>query len=62
MKIRADTSKCIGAAQCVVFSDTHFSQDEDGFVCITDSTVNEQDEIDVEEAVESCPSGALSLE
>jgi ferredoxin len=63
MRIVTDTGRCVGAGQCALTEPKVFDQsDEDGtVVLLTDQA--EGDVLDnVREAVDLCPSQALSLE
>jgi ferredoxin len=63
MKIVADTGRCVGAGQCVLTDPTVFDQsDEDGTVIVLKENPDPADEAKVREAVQICPSQALSLE
>ncbi|WP_020499690.1 ferredoxin [Sciscionella marina] len=63
MKIIANTEVCIGAGQCVLTAEKYFDQSEDdGTVIVLNETPDAGDEGAVEEAVNICPSGALSIE
>lgn len=62
MRIVTDTGRCVGAGQCALTEPKVFDQsDEDGtVVLLTDNA--EGDVLDnVREAVDLCPSQALSL-
>jgi ferredoxin len=63
MRIVTDTGRCVGAGQCALTEPRVFDQsDEDGtVVLLTDQA--EGDVLDnVREAIDLCPSQALSLE
>lgn len=63
MKIKADTSVCIGAGMCVLTAQDVFDQsDEDGTVVLLQESPPEGMEETVRRAVVLCPSGALSIE
>ena len=56
-------NKCIGAGQCVHNAPRFFSQDEDtGLVVVVGSEIPEEAREEVETALYSCPTRALSLE
>lgn len=57
--IKADVDQCMGYGNCVLTADDYF--EADGMVTIIQATVAEGDLARVEEAVASCPMGALSL-
>lgn len=63
MKIIADTSRCVGAGQCVLTEPELFDQSEDDAAVIV---LNEKPEGELvekaREAVHVCPSQAISLE
>ena len=61
MKIEADREVCIGAGMCVLTAPTCFDQDDDGTVVVLQVDVPEGDERRIRNAVDSCPSGALSV-
>lgn len=61
MKIGADRDRCIGAGMCVMTDEAVFDQDDDGVVVVLAEDVPESEQKRVRDAVELCPSGALSL-
>lgn len=62
MRITADTSRCVGAGQCVLTAPDVFDQDDrDGTVVLRSRDVAHRHLADVEQAVDVCPSGALAL-
>ncbi len=58
----ADRHVCIGAGMCVMTDDALFDQDDEGIVLLRCDAVAEDHRQRVREAVNLCPSGALSLE
>jgi ferredoxin len=63
MRVLADLDTCIGAGVCVLTAPDVFDQDsEDGLVRILVDLIPPEDERDIREAVELCPSAALSIE
>ncbi|PZG21516.1 ferredoxin [Nonomuraea aridisoli] len=63
MKIKADTSVCIGAGMCALTAPEVFDQsEEDGTVVLLQESPPETLEDASRRAVTLCPSGALSLE
>jgi ferredoxin len=63
MKIIADTSKCVGAGQCVLTELKLFDQSEDDATIIVLNETPEGELVEkAREAVHVCPSQALSLE
>jgi ferredoxin len=62
MRVVADTARCVGAGQCVLTEPAVFDQnDEDGTVIVLTEHVDGEKLTAVEEAVEMCPSQAISL-
>ena len=61
MKVLANRNVCIAAGMCVMTDDTVFDQDDDGIVVLRCDRVPEQHHERVRQAVNLCPSGALSL-
>ncbi|WP_052669537.1 ferredoxin [Nitriliruptor alkaliphilus] len=56
MKPKVDRDRCIGAGQCEAVAPDAFEVNDDGFVEVIGDLEGGQ----VSDAVESCPSGALS--
>ncbi|MGI5129674.1 ferredoxin [Pseudonocardia sp. CA-107938] len=61
MRIGADRDRCIGAGMCVMTDEAVFDQDDDGVVVVLAEDVPESEQQRVRNALELCPSGALSL-
>jgi ferredoxin len=61
VKVVADRNVCIGAGMCVMTDDAVFDQDDDGIVVLRCDRVPDDHEHRVREAVNLCPSGALSV-
>ncbi|GAA0530366.1 ferredoxin [Saccharopolyspora subtropica] len=62
MRIEADLERCVGAGQCVLTAPALFDQDDaDGRVVLRSPEVTGAHEVAAREAVQVCPSGALSL-
>ena len=59
VRVHADRDVCIGAGLCVLAAGDVFDQDDDGMVIVLDE--RPADGAAAREAVENCPSGALSL-
>lgn len=63
MKVVTDTARCVGAGQCVLTEPAVFDQsDDDGTVVVLVEHVEGERLAAVEEAVDMCPSQAISLE
>ena len=62
MRIVTDTARCVGAGQCALTEPAVFDQsDEDGTVVLLADHANGDTLANVEEAVDLCPSQAISL-
>ena len=62
MRIVADTSRCVGAGQCVLTDPAVFDQSEEDGTVVVLVEQPENGELDrARQAVRVCPSGALSL-
>jgi len=61
VKIGADRDRCIGAGMCVMTDEAVFDQDDDGVVVVLAEDVPDGEQKKVRDAVDLCPSGALSL-
>jgi ferredoxin len=61
MRIKADTGVCVGSGQCVLTEPAVFDQDDDGIVVLLTDQPGEQAAARAREAVNLCPSGALSI-
>ncbi|WP_432985497.1 ferredoxin [Dactylosporangium sp. CA-233914] len=63
MKIIVDTSKCVGAGQCVLTEPALFDQSkDDGTIVVLNETPEGELVEKAREAVHVCPSQAISLE
>lgn len=63
MKIKADREVCVGAGMCALTAPDLFDQDdEDGRVVVLRAEPAPEQVNAAREAVELCPSGALSIE
>ena len=62
VEVRVDRAKCVGSGQCLIAAADHFGQDVDGYVVLLSAATSDElySNEDVREAVERCPSGALS--
>jgi ferredoxin len=62
MRIVADTSRCVGAGQCVLTDPAIFDQDDEDGTVVVQVPEPAGEELDrARQAVHICPSGALSL-
>jgi ferredoxin len=62
VKIVANRERCIGAGNCVFSAPAVFDQDDDtGTVVVIAERVSEADAAAVRDAVDGCPSQAITL-
>jgi ferredoxin len=62
MRVVADTSRCVGAGQCVLTDPAMFDQDQDEGTVVVLVSQPESGQLDkARQAVRICPSQALSL-
>lgn len=59
MKLAIETDKCCGAGQCVLAAPNVFDQDDDGIAFLLDVEPDASERAGVEEAIVSCPTGAI---
>jgi ferredoxin len=62
MKIKVEKEKCIGCGACVSIAQTVFDFDDDNMAKVIVNKVSEDDEQNVIEALENCPTGAIIKE
>jgi ferredoxin len=62
MRIVTDTGRCVGAGQCALTEPAVFDQnEEDGTVVLLTDHADVDTIVNVKEAVDLCPSQAISL-
>ena len=62
MRVRLDTSKCVGHAQCYAVDPDLFPIDPSGYSVLEEREVRPQDEQVTRDGVASCPEMALILD
>jgi ferredoxin len=63
MSVRVDRDRCVGAGNCVrTLPDVFDQDDDDGLVVLLRPEPADSDRGPVQEAVDLCPSGAITLE
>ncbi|WP_062894609.1 ferredoxin [Mycobacterium avium] len=62
MRVRVDTTKCSGIGLCEAVAPSVFEVGDDGQSRAINPEPSEDDRRTVEEAVQGCPTGALSIE
>ena len=60
--VKADFGACQGYANCVMAAPSVYDIDDDGTVVLLKAEISEEERANVEEAVNSCPVSALSIE
>ncbi len=60
--VKADFEVCQGYANCVMAAPSVYDIDDDGTVVLLKAEISEEERANVEEAVNSCPVSALSIE
>lgn len=61
MRITADSTRCVGAGQCVLSAPDVFDQDDDALVVLVDGAAGAADLELVRDAVDRCPAQAITL-
>lgn len=62
MKIRTDTSACVGAGQCALVAGAVFDQDDEGIVIVLDDAPEPAQADVVRNAAILCPARAITVE
>jgi len=60
--LKADFEACQGYANCVVAAPEVYDIDDDGTVVLLKEEISDDERAEVDEAVNSCPTSALSIE
>lgn len=60
--IKVNKEKCLGCGMCVGINSDIFEFDDDGLAKADNDKINENNENDVEDAINSCPVGAIEKE
>jgi ferredoxin len=61
VRIKADTTVCVGSGQCVLAEPAVFDQDDEGIVALLTDHPDGEAATRARDAVHLCPSGALSI-
>ena len=62
MKVTVNKDLCIGCGACADTRSKVFNLDDEGFSNAIVDKVEDQDVLDVEDAIASCPTGAIEKE
>ena len=57
--IEINKEKCLGCGMCVGINSDVFEFDDDGLAKVNKDKINEDNEEEVKEAINSCPVGAI---
>jgi ferredoxin len=61
MRILVDRTKCTGLGICESIAPNHFEVDDNGDLVLLEENITDDERSTIEEAVDSCPTSALSL-
>ena len=61
MRITADSTRCVGAGQCVLSAPDVYDQDDDALVVLVHDSPGEHEVELVRDAADRCPSQAITL-
>ena len=62
MKVKVVKEKCLGCGMCVGINSDVFNFDDDGLAKANNDSINDENKDEVEDAVNSCPVGAIENE
>lgn len=63
MRVTGDRKVCVGAGQCVLAAPGVFDQDEEeGLVLVLREEPGDDQRAEVQEAADTCPSGAVRID
>ncbi len=62
MKINIDQDKCLRCGMCTGIATDIFEFDDDGNIKANESNINADNKDSIEDAINSCPVGAISKE
>lgn len=60
-RVTIDPAKCQGHGRCVIIAPKYFDIDDSGFGVVLTDEVGDADRADIDEAILSCPEGAITL-
>jgi ferredoxin len=59
MRVSVELERCVGAGQCVLTAPAVFDQDDDGIVMLLTDRPGPDEQNEVHDAVQSCPSRSI---
>ena len=61
-EVKVNKDKCLGCGMCVGINSDVFEFDDDGLTKVNKDKITDENKKDVEEAINSCPVGAIEKE
>lgn len=61
-KLKINKDKCLGCGMCAGINSDVFGFGDDGLAEVNNEKINEENEEEVKEAINSCPVGAIEKE
>lgn len=61
MKVQVDQEKCIGCGMCIDTINEVFDYNDEGLAHVIKKEIEEENIEEVEQAAESCPTGAIEI-
>ena len=62
MKVKVNKDACIGCGACAAICDSVFEIDDEGISNVKEEKVEDDKKQEVQDAVDSCPTGAIEVE
>ncbi len=62
MKVKVNKDACIGCGACAAICDSVFEIDDEGISTVKEEKVEDDKKQEVQDAVDSCPTGAIEVE
>ena len=62
MTVKVNRDACIGCGACAAICDSVFEIDDEGISTVVVENVSEENQEEIQDAVDSCPTGAIEVE
>lgn len=62
MTVKVNRDACIGCGACAAICDSVFEIDDEGISTVVGENVSEENQEEIQDAVDSCPTGAIEVE
>ncbi len=62
MKVKVNRDSCIGCGACAAICDDVFEIDDEGLSTVKQEDVEDDKKQEVQDAIDSCPTGAIEFE